>query len=117
MIAELDSPQGGLKRRTPKGGTSSSNSSSSVMEVDEEDAAIINETKKMGYCYFRRELTEEEKRINAQNRPTRIAEDASPQSEAGFSKDQEKASLLSLTLACLLYCHSHIELKSFLYKK
>ena len=72
---ELDSPQGGLQRRNNKGSSSSSNSSSSMMEVDEEDAEIIKETKKMGYCYFRRDLTEEEKRLNAQNRPTKISSD------------------------------------------
>ncbi|CDI76839.1 Sperm-associated antigen 1, related [Eimeria acervulina] len=50
--AKVDSPQGGLQRRKSKGdssrsSSSSSSSSSSVMEIDEEDAAIINETKKM----------------------------------------------------------------------
>ncbi|XP_026190725.1 sperm-associated antigen 1A [Cyclospora cayetanensis] len=46
--AKSGTPLGGLKRRGSKdGGGSGSNNSSSVMEVDEEDAAIINETKKM----------------------------------------------------------------------
>ncbi|OEH75528.1 sperm-associated antigen related protein [Cyclospora cayetanensis] len=84
-------PLGGLKRRGSKdGGGSGSNNSSSVMEVDEEDAAIINETKKMGYCYFRRNMTEEEKRLNAQNRPTKIQTEASSPQTAVAAADQEK---------------------------
>lgn len=93
--AKRDTPLGGLKRRSTKEGSPSSssnttNSSSSVMEVDEEDAEIIKETKKMGYCYFRRNLTDEEKELNAQNRPTKIttaADEVSPHSEASSNRD------------------------------
>lgn len=55
-------------RSTTKSGGSRSDS----LELDEEDQKIIDETKKMGYCYFRRDLTEEEKKINAQHRPTKV---------------------------------------------
>ncbi|CDJ50392.1 hypothetical protein, conserved [Eimeria brunetti] len=93
---ETSSPQGGLQRRKSKGDTSrsssSSSSSSSVMEIDEEDAEIIKETKKMGYCYFRRDLTEEEKKLNAQNKPTKIlSPSVSPQTPDGASGDIEKS--------------------------
>lgn len=33
------------------------------VDLDEEDLKILEETKKKGYCYFRRELTEEEKAL------------------------------------------------------
>ncbi|KAL8425262.1 hypothetical protein Efla_002328 [Eimeria flavescens] len=92
--AKLESPTGGLKRRSSKESpsSSSSSSSSSLMEVDEEDAAIISETKKMGYCYFRRDLTEEEKKLNAQNKPTKIASEPaqSPHSDTSSNKDLDK---------------------------
>ncbi|PHJ22208.1 tetratricopeptide repeat-containing protein [Cystoisospora suis] len=52
--------------------TKSGSSGSDSLELDEEDQKIIDETKKMGYCYFRRDLTEEEKKINAQHRPTKV---------------------------------------------
>ena len=103
--AELDSPQGGLQRRKSKGDSSrssSSSSSSSVMEIDEEDAAIINETKKMGYCYFRRDLTEEEKKLNAQNKPTKIlSPSVSPQAPGGAAGDSEKVRLRTHSLGCI----------------
>ena len=91
--AELGTPLGTMKSRSSEKGSpsSSSSSSSSVMEVDEEDAAIIKETKKMGYCYFKRDLSEEEKRLNAQNRPTRInAPEVSPRLETNSNKDSDK---------------------------
>lgn len=60
------------------GRTSKASGGVECLELDEEDQKIIDETKKMGYCYFRRDLTEEEKKLNAQHRPTRIEpEDAS----------------------------------------
>eukprot|EP00921_Rhytidocystis_pertsovi_P021362 GHVQ01034134.1.p1 GENE.GHVQ01034134.1~~GHVQ01034134.1.p1 ORF type:complete len:598 (-),score=105.77 GHVQ01034134.1:1953-3746(-) len=40
--------------------------------LDEEDQRILNETKKMGYCYFRRDLTEDERRLNSMNKPQRL---------------------------------------------
>lgn len=90
--SELNTPEGGLQRRKNKSdSSSSSSSSSSVMELDEEDAAIVQETKKMGYCYFRRDLTEEEKRLNAQNKPTKIASPTpSPQSAGAAGGEPEK---------------------------
>ncbi|CAN0046407.1 unnamed protein product, partial [Choristocarpus tenellus] len=33
------------------------------MDLDEEDLKIIEETKKKGYCYFRRTLSEQDKRL------------------------------------------------------
>ncbi|CDJ42773.1 hypothetical protein, conserved [Eimeria tenella] len=91
--AKLNTPEGGLQRRKNKSdSSSSSSSSSSVMELDEEDAAIVQETKKMGYCYFRRDLTEEEKRLNAQNKPTKIASPTpSPQSAGAAGGEPEKS--------------------------
>ncbi|KAL8274431.1 hypothetical protein Esti_001591 [Eimeria stiedai] len=96
--AKLESPTGGLKRRSSKD-TKSSSSSSSLMEVDDEDAAIIKETKKMGYCYFRRDMTEEEKKLNAQNRPTKISSETlcSPQAETPTSRDQDKVPAKSIS--------------------
>lgn len=42
------------------------------VDLDEEDLKILEETKKMGYCYFKRELTEQEKELNKQFTPTLI---------------------------------------------
>jgi len=42
-------------------------------EFDEEDMKIINETKNMGYCYFRKPLTEEDKSVREANLPKRVA--------------------------------------------
>ncbi|KAF8819194.1 tetratricopeptide repeat-containing protein [Cardiosporidium cionae] len=58
---------------------------SNVAEIqvdDEEEQKIVEETKRMGYCYFRRELTKDEKRLNELNRPQRLPtplDSASPQ--------------------------------------
>ncbi|KAJ1605199.1 hypothetical protein OJ253_3258 [Cryptosporidium canis] len=52
---------------------SKNTSSSNEVELDEEDLKILEETKKMGYCYFKRELTEQEKEINKQFKPTLIS--------------------------------------------
>ncbi|PFH34352.1 tetratricopeptide repeat-containing protein [Besnoitia besnoiti] len=57
---------------TGRSGKSSASGATETLELDEEDQKIIDETKKMGYCYFRRNLTEEEKQLNAQHRPTKI---------------------------------------------
>lgn len=51
---------------------SSKNVTSSNAEMDDEDEKIILDTKKMGYCYFRRELTEAEKMQNALNQPKKL---------------------------------------------
>ncbi|KAH7649991.1 hypothetical protein FG379_001835 [Cryptosporidium bovis] len=42
------------------------------VELDDEDLKILQETKKMGYCYFKRELSEQEKEINKQFKPKLI---------------------------------------------
>eukprot|EP01053_Blabericola_migrator_P001486 Blabericola_migrator_1__1485@NODE_1393_length_4632_cov_214_102957_g932_i0_p2_GENE_NODE_1393_length_4632_cov_214_102957_g932_i0NODE_1393_length_4632_cov_214_102957_g932_i0_p2_ORF_typecomplete_len503_score121_30Aha1_N/PF09229_11/3_4e17TPR_16/PF13432_6/1_2TPR_16/PF13432_6/7_5e06TPR_19/PF14559_6/8_6e06TPR_19/PF14559_6/8e03TPR_15/PF13429_6/3_9TPR_15/PF13429_6/6e05TPR_14/PF13428_6/4_4TPR_14/PF13428_6/0_00085TPR_14/PF13428_6/8_2e03TPR_1/PF00515_28/1_8e02TPR_1/PF00515_28/3_1e02TPR_1/PF00515_28/0_00064TP len=48
------------------------------VDLDEEDLRILEETKKKGYCYFRRELTEEEKVLReSQHVPQKL--DASPE--------------------------------------
>lgn len=44
----------------------------SEVEFDEEDLKILKETKDKGYCYFRRELTEEEKARRAARQPQRL---------------------------------------------
>ncbi|KAF7456367.1 tetratricopeptide repeat-containing protein [Cryptosporidium felis] len=50
----------------------SNKNSSDEVELDDEDLRILEETKKMGYCYFKRELTEQEKELNKQFTPTLI---------------------------------------------
>ncbi|KAH8740802.1 hypothetical protein FG386_002764 [Cryptosporidium ryanae] len=42
------------------------------VDLDDEDIKILQETKKMGYCYFKRELSEQEKEINRQFTPKLI---------------------------------------------
>ncbi|EEA05605.1 TPR repeat-containing protein [Cryptosporidium muris RN66] len=49
-------------------------SKSSDIELDDEDMKILAETKKMGYCYFRRTLTDQEKELNQQFVPKLIEE-------------------------------------------
>uniref|UniRef100_A0A0G4HAI9 peptidylprolyl isomerase n=1 Tax=Chromera velia CCMP2878 TaxID=1169474 RepID=A0A0G4HAI9_9ALVE len=60
-------------------------------ELDEEDLKIINETKKMGYCYFRKELTEEEKAMKARHVPQRLEETAAASGPQGGQEGGEAA--------------------------
>ncbi|EPT25851.1 tetratricopeptide repeat-containing protein [Toxoplasma gondii TgCatPRC2] len=69
---QTSSPSSSPSTTASSGRTSKKTGGVESLELDEEDEKIINETKKMGYCYFRRDLTEEEKKLNAQHRPTRI---------------------------------------------
>ncbi|KEP65965.1 UNVERIFIED_CONTAM: tetratricopeptide repeat-containing protein [Hammondia hammondi] len=69
---QSSSPSSSPSTTASSGRTSKKTGGVESLELDEEDEKIINETKKMGYCYFRRDLTEEEKKLNAQHRPTRI---------------------------------------------
>eukprot|EP00922_Rhytidocystis_sp_ex-Travisia-forbesii_P019769 GHVS01029202.1.p1 GENE.GHVS01029202.1~~GHVS01029202.1.p1 ORF type:complete len:669 (+),score=170.04 GHVS01029202.1:89-2008(+) len=56
--------------------TSSASITLDTDALDEEEQKIINETKKMGYCYFRRDMTEDEKKLNALNKPQKIPSSA-----------------------------------------
>ncbi|EPR61219.1 tetratricopeptide repeat-containing protein [Toxoplasma gondii GT1] len=85
---QTSSPSSSPSTTASSGRTSKKTGGVESLELDEEDEKIINETKKMGYCYFRRDLTEEEKKLNAQHRPTRIepaANAASSGASAGSS--------------------------------
>ncbi|VWU53052.1 chaperone binding protein, putative, partial [Hepatocystis sp. ex Piliocolobus tephrosceles] len=54
---------------------SSSNNDFSSLDIDEEDEKIINETKKMGYCYFKKDIKEEDKKLFEKNIPKKIEVD------------------------------------------
>lgn len=62
------------KEEKKKQNFSKSKSETTTDELDEEDEKIINETKKMGYCYFRRELSEKEKEQNLLNKPQKLSD-------------------------------------------
>eukprot|EP01056_Protomagalhaensia_sp_Gyna25_P005515 Protomagalhaensia_sp_Gyna_25__5514@NODE_73_length_5593_cov_125_550234_g55_i0_p3_GENE_NODE_73_length_5593_cov_125_550234_g55_i0NODE_73_length_5593_cov_125_550234_g55_i0_p3_ORF_typecomplete_len364_score85_29Aha1_N/PF09229_11/2_4e16_NODE_73_length_5593_cov_125_550234_g55_i023063397 len=57
------------------------------VDLDEEDLKILEETKKKGYCYFRRELTEEERALReTQHVPQKL--DASAESVSAVPPQQ-----------------------------
>ncbi|CAD2101978.1 chaperone binding protein, putative [Plasmodium vinckei lentum] len=64
------------KQRNKKNESISSNTThnSSDLEIDEEDQKIINETKKMGYCYFKKDIKEDDKKLFEKNIPRKIEE-------------------------------------------
>lgn len=69
---------------------SKNNTSNDDVDLDEEDLKILQETKKMGYCYFKRELTEQEKELNRQFTPTLI--DNKDDSSRGASQQNDLSS-------------------------
>ncbi|EUD67653.1 hypothetical protein C922_01838 [Plasmodium inui San Antonio 1] len=52
--------------------TSNTTNNSSCLDIDEEDQKIIDETKKMGYCYFRKDIKEDDKKFFEKNMPQKI---------------------------------------------
>ncbi|CDO66133.1 chaperone binding protein, putative [Plasmodium reichenowi] len=52
--------------------SSTTNNNSSYLDIDEEDQKIINETKKMGYCYFKKDIKEDDKKFFEKNIPKKI---------------------------------------------
>ncbi|CAG9473362.1 chaperone binding protein, putative [Plasmodium vivax] len=52
--------------------TSNTTNNSSSLDIDEEDQKIIDETKKMGYCYFRKDIKEDDKKFFEKNMPQKI---------------------------------------------
>ncbi|KAH8582008.1 TPR repeat-containing [Cryptosporidium sp. chipmunk genotype I] len=69
------------------------NISNDDVDLDEEDLRILQETKKMGYCYFKRELTEQEKELNRQFTPTLINNKDSCSRDASQQNDLSSADL------------------------
>ncbi|CXJ01256.1 chaperone binding protein, putative [Plasmodium berghei] len=64
------------KQNNKKNESISSNTThnSSDLEIDEEDQKIINETKKMGYCYFKKDIKDDDKKLFEKNIPRKIEE-------------------------------------------
>ncbi|KJP86334.1 hypothetical protein AK88_04053 [Plasmodium fragile] len=52
--------------------TSNTTNNSSCLDIDEEDQKIIDETKKMGYCYFKKDIKEDDKKFFEKNMPQKI---------------------------------------------
>ncbi|CUV07760.1 unnamed protein product [Cryptosporidium hominis] len=69
------------------------NVSNDDVDLDEEDLKILQETKKMGYCYFKRELTEQEKELNRQFTPTLINNKDSYSCDASQQNDLSSADI------------------------
>ncbi|OII73642.1 uncharacterized protein cubi_03440 [Cryptosporidium ubiquitum] len=72
---------------------SKKNTSNDDVDLDEEDLKILQETKKMGYCYFKRELTEQEKELNRQFTPTLINNRDTSSRDASQQNDLSSADL------------------------
>ncbi|CEM26318.1 unnamed protein product [Vitrella brassicaformis CCMP3155] len=60
-------------------------------DYDEEEQRIISETKKLGYCYFRKELTEEEKRLRETHHVPQRLQGTANQSRHSQPSDQSDA--------------------------
>ncbi|CAA9989982.1 chaperone binding protein, putative [Plasmodium knowlesi strain H] len=61
-----------VKKKKSGSLTSNTTNSSSCLDIDEEDQKIIDETKKMGYCYFRKDIKEDDKKFFEKNMPQKI---------------------------------------------
>ncbi|SBT41165.1 chaperone binding protein, putative [Plasmodium ovale wallikeri] len=67
-----------MKKKKKSGSlTSNTTNNSSSIDIDEEDQKIIDETKKMGYCYFKKDIKEDDKILYEKNLPKKIEDDVS----------------------------------------
>ncbi|GAW82226.1 chaperone binding protein [Plasmodium gonderi] len=60
------------KKKKSESITSNTTNNSSCIDIDEEDQKIIDETKKMGYCYFKKDIKEDDKKLFEKNIPIKI---------------------------------------------
>lgn len=79
------------KRKLERAKVRRANSSSAAEEVelDEEDAQILAETKKAGYCYFRRDQSQEEKSLIGDITPKRIEPSTDTPAPSSGQQQQE----------------------------
>ncbi|CRH01733.1 chaperone binding protein, putative [Plasmodium relictum] len=68
---------------------SNTSNNSSHLDIDEEDQKIIDETKKMGYCYFKKDIKDDDKKFFEKNIPKKIENDLND--DFNFYKNENKA--------------------------